>query len=285
MTHPGLAAHATTPEGRAWIEALPGLVAGCARDWGLEVGEPFAYASASLAMPATRHGKDVVLKVQFPHRECEHEAEALRVWDGDGAVRLLAHDAARHALLLERCLPGKPLTGQAPELVAGVLAALLPRLWKSASAPFISLADEAEHWRQGLEAAWITCGQPFERDLLDAAYDAMVYLPASSTESVLLHQDLHGGNVLSAEREPWLVIDPKPLCGERAFSLAPIIRSPELGHSRQAVIGRLDGLSQTLNVDRERARLWALAQTIAWCFEGDGVIATSIDVARWLHTA
>ena len=72
---------------------------------------------------------------------------------------------------------------------------------------------------------------------------------------MLLHQDLHGDNVLAAEREPWLAIDPKPLAGEREFGIAPIVRSRELGHSRREVLGRLDRLVTELGLDRERARL------------------------------
>jgi hypothetical protein len=56
---------------------------------------------------------------------------------------------------------------------------------------------------------------------------------------------------------------PKPLVGEREFSLAPIIRSYEFGHSRDAVFDRLDRLSTGLNLDRERARRWCLVQTLA----------------------
>lgn len=80
-----------------------------------------------------------------------------------------------------------------------------------------------------------------------------------------MHQDLHGDNVVSATREPWLVIDPKPLVGEKAFALAPIVRSYELGYSREHVLRRLDSLSARLGVDRERARRWTIAQTVAWC--------------------
>jgi streptomycin 6-kinase len=99
-----------------------------------------------------------------------------------------------------------------------------------------------------------------------------------------VHQDLHGENVLAAEREPWLVIDPKPLAGEREFALAPIVRSFEFGHSRSEVLRRLDRLSGELALDRERARGWAIAQTIAWSFDSayaDGHFET----ARWLLAA
>ena len=74
-------------------------------------------------------------------------------------------------------------------------------------------------------------------------------------------------NVLSAEREPWLVIDPKPLAAEREFSLAPIIRSFEFGHSQKEAIYRLDRLSAELGLDRARVCRWAIAQTVAWSFD------------------
>jgi len=78
-------------------------------------------------------------------------------------------------------------------------------------------------------------------------------LPASQGEQVLLHQDLHTDNVLAAQREAWLVIDPKPLVGERELSVAPIVRDYVLGHSREGVVHRLDRLCEELELDRERA--------------------------------
>jgi streptomycin 6-kinase len=101
---------------------------------------------------------------------------------------------------------------------------------------------------------------------------------------VLLHQDLHGDNVLAAQREPWLAIDPKPLAGEREFGVAPIVRSRELGHSRSEVLGRFDRLVSELGLDRERARGWTIGQTIAWAFDGEHRGAHA-DVARWLLEA
>ncbi len=110
-------------------------------------GEPFAYAYASLALPVTRaDGSPAVLKVQFPDRESEHEADALALWDGAGAVRLLEHDRERATLLLERCLPGTPLAAAGPQAALEVLVELLPRLWKPAGAPIHTLADEAAWW-------------------------------------------------------------------------------------------------------------------------------------------
>jgi streptomycin 6-kinase len=122
-------------------------------------------------------------------------------------------------------------------------------------------------------------------DLLNAVLEALDALRGTQGKQVLLHQDLHGDNVLRAAREPWLVIDPKPLVGEREFTVAPIIRAYEFGHSRASVVDRLNKLASALGLDRERARLWALAQTLAWAFEGDRAIERHVDTARWLRHA
>ena len=280
--HPGLAWAEGHDEGRAWLARLPRLVSESVETWSLGLGEPFAYAFASFAAPARLPGGgDAVLKVCFPHREGEHEGDALRAWDGNGAVRLLAHDRERSALLLERCRPGTPLHELSADAALDVLADLLPRLWIPFGAPFRPLAEEAAWWAGSLRESWERVGRPFERKVLDAALRALEELPPSQGEQVLLHQDLHADNVLRAEREPWLVIDPKPLVGEREFSLAPVIRGPELGHSERAVRRRLDRLTAELGLDRERARAWALAQTIAWSFDGD-YQPRHAETARWL---
>jgi streptomycin 6-kinase len=285
LPHPGLAWARSSAEGRAWLERLPSLVAECVAEWSLEVGEPFPNAYASLALPARlRDGEEAVLKVCFPHRESEHEAAALARWNGAGAVRLRAHDSERWALLLERCRPGTPLSELGDEAALNVMVALLPRLWVPAEGPFRTLADEAEWWASHLPDRWRDAGRPFERALLDAAMEALTTLPRGQGPPVLLHQDLHPGNVLRARREPWLAIDPKPLAGEREFGLAPVVRAFELGHSERDVRRRLDRLTAELGLDHERARLWAVAQTVAWCF-GSDYFDQHVETARWLTKA
>jgi streptomycin 6-kinase len=262
-------------DGRLWLDELPRAVEESAEHWNVRLGEPFPYAFTSLAIPGrSEDGTDVVLKVQHVDRETEHEALALRHWNGDGAILLLDEFSARHALLLERCIPGTPVP---PDQALDVLVGLLPRLWKPAtSPPFRTLADEAAHWTATLSAR-----RNFNPRLVDAALDAIRYLAPSQGEEVLLHQDLHGRNVLAAQREPWLVIDPKPLVGEREFGLAPIIRSQELGAGKREARRRLDRLTSELGLDRERARQWCIAQTVAWSV-GDGYVADHVQVVEWL---
>jgi len=274
-----------TKAGRSWLADLPALVDDCARRWHLELGDPYPDSYVSLVLPAEHDRIAAVLKIQFPHRESEHEANALALWNGDGAIRLLDHDPERNALLLERCEPGTHLSDFEASRALEVFTDLLPRLWKPASEPFRSLADEAAIWAENLPETWEKAGRPFERRLVEAAVEALSELSDTQGEDVLLHQDLHADNVLAAQREPWLVIDPKPLSGEREFGVAPIVRSYELGHERAQVIRRLDHLTSVLGLNRERSRMWSFAQTLAWSFEGTEVLARHVETARWLLKA
>ena len=242
-------------------------VAELAEEWELTLGEPYIVGAASehVVRVELADGTPAVLKIGIPHRESEQEADALERWDGGGAVRLFRRDDARNALLLERCEPGTFLSDGADDPL-GVLIDLLPRLWKDATG-FHTLADEVGHWELDGE--------------LDSELGALARdLAETQGELVLVHQDLHGENVLAAEREPWLVIDPKPLAAEREFAVAPIVRSGELGHSRRGVLYRLDRLCSELGLDRERARLWTIVQTTAW-MEGEGAPKRG-EVVEWL---
>ena len=251
-----------------WFERVSDLVKECAEEWGLRLGEPYLAGAAGYTVRADLpDGTPVVLKLIYPHRESEHEAEALALWNGEGAVRLLERDEGRSAMVIERCEPGTRLAEIDADEALDVLIGLSQRLWKTAGEPFHTLADEAAWWAEYLPREWERAGRPLERSLLDAATDALLQLSSSQGEPVLLHQDLHAENVLAAQREPWLVIDPKPLVGEREFSVAPIVRSFELGARREDVLHRLDRLTSELGLDRERARWWTIGQTVAWAFD------------------
>ena len=265
-----------------WLERVPVLLAECVAEWDLRLGEPYVQGAAGYAVRADLpDGTRAVLKLIYPHREAVHEEAALRVWDGDGAVHLLDYDSDRWALLMERCEPGTLLAETNAETALDVLVGLLPRLWRNVDGDFHSLADEAAWWIRDLPGEWERAGRPFEQKLLDQVIDTLETLSGSRGEQVLLHQDLHTDNVLAAQREPWLVIDPKPLVGEREFSVAPIVRDYVLGHSRRAVLRRLDRLTSELGLDRERARGWTVGQTVAWMFESTQ-LQRHLETVRWL---
>ncbi len=279
------------PGGDAWLRSLPRLVSECTERWRLTLGAPFD-GHVSFVAPATLpDGRAVVLKLSFPSEESEREADALRHWDGAGAVRLLAEDPARRALLLERCDPGTTLWEVEDEDEANAIAAdVLRRLWKPAPArhEFRLLAGEAARWATALPARWERLGRPFERDLVDEAV-AFLGSPQRGTP-VVLHQDFHGGNVLRATREPWLAIDPKPLVGEREFDLASLLRDRRRELLRdpdpaERVRRRLDHVTTALGVDRERARGWGVAHALAWGLYDERLFPDLVACARWLAEA
>ena len=256
-----------------WRESAPALTAEVAEEWGLTLGEPYVPGAVGHAVRATTaDGTPAVLKVSFPDRETEQEPHALAAWDGDGAVRLLRRDDERRAMLLERCEPGTPLSAAGPEVALDVLTGLLPRLWRPSADGFHTLADEVDWWLENRLAA---------HRHGDVAAGLARELAPSQGELVLAHQDLHGDNVLAAEREPWLVIDPKPLAAEREFAVVPIVRSPELGHSRAEVARRIDALSEAFGLDRDRVRGWVIVQTVAWS-GGSDYVGEHMEVVEWL---
>ena len=279
---PALSQLIETSSGREWYAELPGLIDAARRRWSLDVGPPFPDGSLSFVAPATTStGDAAVLKVGWPHREADHEPAALRHWAGNGAARLL--DEAPGTMLIERCVPGQKLTGRPHGEVLAVLADLLPRLWISADGPYHCVRDEARRWASNLEESWRRAGTPFERELIDDATARLRALARTAGETVLVHQDLHGGNVLSAARMPWLVIDPKPLLGEREFAVASIVRAPEFGHSPGSMWARLDDLVSALGLDRDRTIGWTIGHTLAWAFDGGRVHPAHLDVVRWLR--
>ena len=234
--------------------------------WQLTLGEQFqAGAGGRVYRVTCADGTPAVLKLWHPHREALQEGDALERIDGDGAIRLLDRDDGEHALLLELCEPGAPLSTRPLPEAMDVIVELLPRIWKSADG-FHTLVDEIECWAELGE---------LDGELLQLARD----LASSQGELVLTHQDLHGDNVISAQREPWLVIDPKPLAAEREFQAAPILRSGELGLTKREMLYRLDRLTD-LGLDRERMIGWTIVQTTAWS-EGATLPSHGV-VLEWL---
>jgi streptomycin 6-kinase len=219
-----------------------------------------------------------VFKVGMPHMEGEHELQGLRAWDGNGTVRVLEADADLNAMLLEACEPGVALRSL-PELDQDrVIARLLARLWRHdiAAAPFRPLAAMTAYWAEETQAA--ATSWP-DRSLTLEGLRLFGELSRPSPDDVLLATDLHAGNVLSAQREPWLVIDPKPFVGDRAYDATQhLLNCPtRMGADPLGTIRRVADL---LDVDHARVRLWMFARSAAE--PRDRWDSRSLDLARRL---
>lgn len=237
-----------------------------------------------LPVERTADGTRAALKMQILDDETEGEPIGLRVWDGAGVVRLLDHDAATGTMLLERLDEARPLTSVADTREAlGVVAGLLARL----------VAVPAPQGLRGLGdiAAGMLAEVPGAAERLDAEDAAVLRDCAAAVREVagepgdrLLHWDLHLGNILAAEREPWLAIDPKPLAGDPGFDLLPALLDR---FDPDEVLWRFDLLAEVVG-DRERAVAWTLGRVLQnglWDVEDgeDGLDEEQVEVARILR--
>lgn len=261
-------------DGREWLGRLPTLVAECERRWSLSVGPPFTPLSYSYTAPARdRYGGGVVLKLAVPGPFAVAEIDALRLFDGDGAARLVDSDEGLGAMLLERLEPGGLLLEAGEREATSVAAGLMVRLRKPV--PPGHRFHDVWQWMRGLErlrSAFDGGTGPFPPSLVERAE---AHLANPSGQKAVLHGDLHHYNILSAGREPWLAIDPKGIVGEPEYEAAAFLRNNLLDRTEppRVLSMGLDQIAEEAGLDRERMIGWGLADRVLsawWSYEESG---------------
>lgn len=246
-------------DGPRFLARLPDLIREYEARWDLRLLPPFALSYNYVAPAVTADGAHVVLKLGVPNPELTAEIEALRLYDGRGAARLLAAEPERGALLLERVLPGEPLARLPDDDAATRIAAgKMAELWRPL--PAIHNFPDLRRWTRSLSeyaARYRNGAGPLPHPLIRRATAILDDLLAAPEEQVLIHGDFHHWNVLAAERAPWLVIDPKGVAAERAYEVGPLLYNPFddiAAHADLAALTarRLDILTETLGLDRQR---------------------------------
>ena len=287
------------PGGSAWLRNWPGILQRYLDGWELALdlppGRPPWSGQCSVVLPVlTPEGTEAALKIGIPHEESRTEPEALTLWGGAGAVRLLATNAADSVLLLERLDARRPLGSLPLEQTTAIWGALMRQLSlrpdaRSEWAQIPALAAEAETWTDTLPADWEATGRPFPRWLLEHALETCQVRGAvgrRSARDVLVHSDLHYGNILArrtpeagagasapevpaAEQPPargFVAIDPKPLLGDAEYAVAPMLwnRIGDLPPADPASELRLRcaALAASAGLDPELARDWAVVREV-----------------------
>jgi len=229
-----------------------------ATEWDVELGESFTLARYSYVAAA---GDDAVLKVTPPEDdESDQEAEALELWDGDGAVRLLRRDRERRALLLERAWPGTDLADLAEEAATEAATDLGSRLWTRGQSPglsprrgglspglspFRSVHDHVPRWLANAANHELA---PLAREL----YDRL-----EKRSHTLVHGDFHHHNILRSERG-WLAIDPKPMLGEPEYDVPSFLWNPLPCRLRVEHFESRLAAFVAAGLDEERMRIWTV---------------------------
>jgi streptomycin 6-kinase len=268
-----LAFPARGPEWAAFVDRLPGLLRDLTAEWGLVVDGPPTHGYCALVVPVVADGAEAVLKIAFPDDESEHEALVLQHWGGRGAVRLLRADPRRRALLLER-LHSRDLTELWDVEACEVVGGLYGRLHVPAPPQLRTVASYIHRWTAAL--ATLPRDAPIPRRLVEQTQSLVRDLTADAGGAGrIVHGDLHGENVLAADREPWLVIDPKPMSGDPHYEPAPLLwnRWDEVvdsGNVRDAVRRRFHAVVDAAGLDEDRARDWVVVRMVLnahWCLE------------------
>ncbi|MFD5449509.1 aminoglycoside phosphotransferase family protein [Streptomyces sp. NPDC003470] len=256
-------------EGRAWIAGLPALATEFLERWELKRDGAVGAGEASLVLPVLRkHGTRAVLKLQMPREETTAALIGLRTWNGAGIVRLLDHDPDSSTMLLERLNAARTLASIEDDDVAmGILAALQARLVHVPAPPGLrTLGDIATEMLEKVPQAVAALADPADRQLLRGWASAVSELVGEPGDR-MLHWDLHYDNVLAAQREPWLAIDPEPLAGDPGFDLWPALSSRwedvvTKNGALRVVRRRFDLLTEVLDLDPARATGWTLGRLL-----------------------
>lgn len=254
----------------AWVGRLPDLIATYSAQWSVAVEGPLPGGGSAAWVGAgiLADGSEVVLKIGWPHKEAETEAAGLRFFAGRGAAHLLQADEAAFALLLERCRPGEELWRVPFNEAIDVAAGVLRRLWRTPSgnvAPITSLADTVDDWN----SSYMTERSGYPPALVSEAARIGSELALSTSELVVVHGDFNPFNILQAEREPWLAIDPKPLIGDPAYDLAQFLanydqQAATSGDPKRFYADAIAFFADALNLDRYRIAAWAFVKSIGW---------------------
>jgi streptomycin 6-kinase len=258
-----------------WLARAPRLTDELIEDWRLRVDGPTMSGQCAMVVPVrTDDDRRGVLKVTWPHWEAETEHLALRAWQGDGAVELWRADPRRFALLLERARPDRDLNAIEVREACTVVAGLYGRLHRPPLQQLRRLSELCREWADRLpsltESHLVSPRfvSQTARLLRDFAADA-------ATDAALIHSDLHFSNVLAADREPWLVIDPKPLSGDPAYEVAPLLwnrweEAMRAASPRRALLDRLYTVVDVAGLDEDRVRNWTVVRGICnllWAYE------------------
>lgn len=243
-------------------------------------GDPVATPS-SILLPVRRDGAPAMLKVA--HGEEERRGAAVMVWWNDkGAARVLEHDG--DALLMERASGSDTLidfsqSGHDDE-ASRIICAAVARLHAPRKQPFPETLVPLPRWFEALEPAAARHG-----GILRESAAAARQLLADPREIVVLHGDVHHGNILDFGERGWLAIDPKGLLGERGFDYANTFCNPDddIATAPGRLARQASIVAEAANLDRTRLLQWILAYaglSAAWSMEDGGDPDLALRVAQ-----
>ena len=261
--------------GDEWLARLPRLVEESLAEWDLRLEGDAMYGMCALVLPVRRRDDSLaVLKITWPHVEAELEHLALQHWAGHGAVRLFAANPGRRTMLLERLNGGRDLHDVPIDEACRVIGDLLRQLDHIALPQLSRLSAESVGLLERLRSA----PPAIPRRFVDQARTLLADLVTDDAiDSRMVHTDLHYRNVLAADRQAWLAIDPKPLAADPAFAATPALwnrweEAVASGDLRRHLRRRLSIICESAGLDEDRAQAWSFVREVQmalWAVKDD----------------
>lgn len=260
------------PDGDAWLRVLPSVIEDALRRWSLTPDGDARHGHCAVVIPVRRKAECLALKVSWPHAEARHEHLALRAWRGVGAVKLVAADPASHTVLLERCRPATRLTAMSALDACETVGGLHARL----AIPALPQLDTASAWCERIAERLSTQPPPLPRRFVTQGVSlARSLAQERGVDALLVHTDLHDDNVMAASRsgtvDGFVAIDPKPLAGNLALTVAPLLwnrwdEAATAYNLRNHLRFRVDYACDPLGIAPEAARAWSIVRLLdnAW---------------------
>ncbi|MGW0591252.1 aminoglycoside phosphotransferase family protein [Streptosporangium sp. NPDC002607] len=259
--------------GAAWLAELPRIVDELLGRWGYAPDGNVMHGGVGIIVPVRRRAEGTaVLKVSFPHPGNVHEPDAFAAWGGRGAVLLHERDDEHFAMLLERVQASTLAEVEDGDEVVTVAGRISRRLAIPAPPGLPRLREQADAWEEQLRKDAEELTHTLPRYVVDAAVATVRELGRVQLD-ILIHGDLHAKNILRADREPWLAVDPKGYAGDPAYDGGTLLKSRaltllEADDLRKAVDRTVDVFAEAAEVDRERARRWAQFHAVQAAFWG-----------------
>jgi len=258
--------------GAAWIVELPAIVEDLLARWECTPEGEVTHGGVGIIVPVRRAQGAAVLKVSFPHPGNIHEPDAFAAWVGRGAVRLYERDDERFAMLLERVQTSTLAEVDDADQVATIAGRINHRLAIPAPPGLPHLQEQADGWEEQLHRDSEELVHALSPRVLDAAV-ATIHELGRVQPDTLIHGDLHARNILRADREPWLAVDPKGYVGDPAYDGGTLLKSRaltllEVDDLRSAVHRTLDVFAEAAELDRERTQRWAQLHAVQAVFHG-----------------
>lgn len=261
--------------GRAWQDALPAVLDALAEQWSLTLGRPVPGGSSSYVVAVrTAGGGDAVLKVAVPDPALDAEVATLRRAGGRGYARLLAHDPARHALLLEALGPSLQQSSLTPADQLRLLADTLAEAWLDPAGHPGPPLDKAGGLHDLVSRLWAEQGDPAPEAVLSTALEhARRRAQVDPAELVVVHGDPHPANLLQVRRprpgaaSGWCFVDPDGFVADRAYDLGVALRDWSAHLEGPGARRRLEGwcalLADRSGVDATRIWEWGFLERVS----------------------